>query len=98
METAESNGSVNKFINIGSTVLDTGEPSEVPCPSYFDWTEVYPQLQVLIDSYDTILAEMSHISTVLFLIDMLIKTRYFKIHCFLHSVDALARESLHRRR
>ena len=48
--------------------MDTAvvEPTEEgpPCPSYFEWTEIYPQLQVLIDNYDAILEEVTEISAV----------------------------------
>lgn len=45
-----------------TAVEATEEPP--PCPSYFEWTEIYPQLQVLIDNYDAILEEVTGISTV----------------------------------
>lgn len=72
----ETNVSANKYLNVGRPAdQDDGSatarticfPSEEACnssPSYFDWKEVYPQLHVLIDNYDTIMEEMMDISTV----------------------------------
>ena len=52
----------------GTETPDTSNESGVGAPgsgpSYHNWREVYPELQLLIDEYETILEEAKTISTV----------------------------------
>lgn len=47
-------------------VVEFPAAEESPSPSFFEWTEVFPQLQVLIDNYDTIKEEAEAIAHVSF--------------------------------
>jgi hypothetical protein len=61
-------------------------------PSFFDWTEIYPELQLLIDEYDTILEEAKTIHNVSLALSKHVHVSYFT--CFIVAVDAVARGTL----